>query len=101
MAAYVIVDVEVQSPEMYEEYKRMAPDSISLYGGRYLIRGGTVEQLEGEWKPKRCVVLEFPSAERARAWWNSKEYAPAKAIRQSCSETQMVLIEGMRAASED
>ena len=74
----------------------MAPDSISLYGGRYLIRGGTVEQLEGKWQPKRCVVLEFPNAERERAWWNSKEYAPAKALRQSCSETQMVLVEGAR-----
>lgn len=94
MAAYVIVDVEVQSPEMYEEYKRMAPDSISAYGGRYLVRGGAVEILEGKWTPKRCVVLEFPSAEQAKAWWNSKDYAPAKAIRQSCAETQMVVVEG-------
>lgn len=94
MAAYVIVDIEVQSHEMYEEYKRMAPESIALYGGRYLIRGGRVEQLEGKWQPKRCVVLEFPSADRARAWWNSDEYAPAKALRQACSETQMVLVDG-------
>jgi uncharacterized protein (DUF1330 family) len=72
----------------------MAPDSISLYGGRYLIRGGAVEILEGKWTPKRCVVLEFPSAEQAKAWWSSKEYAPAKAVRQSCAETQMVLVEG-------
>jgi uncharacterized protein (DUF1330 family) len=94
MAAYVIVDIEVQSPEMYEEYKRMAPDSISAYGGRYLVRGGAVEILEGKWTPKRCVVLEFPNAGQARAWWSSKEYAAAKALRQSCSKTHMVVVEG-------
>ena len=94
MPAYVIVDIDIHSPETYEEYKRVAPPSISAYGGRYLIRGGEVQILEGEWKPKRCVVLEFPSVEQAKAWWNSKEYAPAKALRQSCSETQMVVVEG-------
>ena len=94
MAAYVIVDIDIHSPETYEEYKRLAPPSISAYGGRYLIRGGKVEQLEGKWQPKRCVVLEFPSVEQAKAWWSSKEYAPAKALRQSCSETQMIVVEG-------
>jgi len=94
MAAYVIVDIDIHSPETYDEYKRLAPPSISLYGGRYLIRGGEVQILEGEWTPKRCVVLEFPSVEQAKAWWSSKEYAPAKALRQSCSETQMVVVDG-------
>jgi uncharacterized protein (DUF1330 family) len=98
MPAYVIIDIEIHSTEPYEEYKRLAPSSISAYGGRYLIRGGEVQILEGEWKPKRCVVLEFPSVEQAKAWWNSREYAAAKALRQSCSETQMVVVDGMPGA---
>src|SRR5262245_57519986 len=98
MAAYVISDIEIHSPESYDEYKRIAPASISAYGGRYLIRGGDVQILEGEWKPKRCVVLEFPSLEQAKAWWSSQEYAPAKALRQSAAETQMVVVEGMPSA---
>ena len=94
MSAYVVVEVTVRDAETYEGYKLMAPSSIGLYGGHYLVRGGTIETLEGAWAPKRLVVLEFPTAERARAWWNSAEYAPAKAIRQGCTETNMVLIDG-------
>jgi uncharacterized protein (DUF1330 family) len=99
MAAYVIVDIEVRSPELYEDYKRMAPASISAYGGRYLVRGGAVEILEGEWSPRRCVVLEFPSLAQAKAWWSSETYAPAKALRQSCAVTRMVVIDGVAGAA--
>jgi uncharacterized protein (DUF1330 family) len=94
MAAYIVVDIEVKDPERYEEYKRLAPPSIAAYGGRYLVRGGPVERLEGSWTPRRFVVLEFPSAERARAWWNSPEYAPAKALRHATANAHMVLVEG-------
>jgi uncharacterized protein (DUF1330 family) len=92
--AYVVVQITIQDPARYEEYKALAPASIATYGGRYLVRGGASEVLEGSWHPKRLVVLEFPTVERARAWWNSPEYAPAKAVRQRCAQTEMLLIEG-------
>ena len=71
MAAYVIADIEVTDPAGYEEYRRLAPPTITAFGGRYLARGGTTETLEGDWSPRRCVILEFPSMENFRAWWAS------------------------------
>jgi uncharacterized protein (DUF1330 family) len=98
MAAYVVVQIAVEDPIAYEEYKALAPPSIAAYGGRYVVRGGRSEVLEGSWQPSRLVVLEFPTADRARAWWGSAEYAPAKAIRQRCARSEMLLIEGHAAA---
>ncbi|HEU5041815.1 MAG TPA: DUF1330 domain-containing protein [Gemmatimonadales bacterium] len=95
MAAYVVVQIGVEDPARYEEYKRLAPPSIAAYGGRYVVRGGTSEVLEGDWHPPRLVILEFPDPARARAWWASPEYAAAKAVRQSCARTQMLLIDGI------
>ena len=95
MPAYLVVDVQVHDPARYEEYKGLAPASIARYGGRYVVRGGSTETLEGDWRPGRFVLLEFPDVETARAWWASEEYAPAKAIRQATAHTQMVLVEGL------
>lgn len=95
MSAYVVVQIAVQDPAAYERYKAMAPPSIATYGGRYIVRGGPCEILEGGWQPPRLVVLEFPTSAQARAWWSSPEYAPAKALRQSCARTEMLLIEGV------
>jgi uncharacterized protein (DUF1330 family) len=95
MPAYVIVNVTVHDPARYEEYKRLATPTVSAYGGRYVARGGPVEVREGGWSPARLVVLEFPSVERARSWWESPEYAPAKAVRQSCADTELVITEGL------
>lgn len=98
MAAYVLVEINVQDPATYERYRAIAPPSIALYGGRYLVRGGATMVLEGSWTPQRVVVLEFPTADAARAWWASPEYAPAKALRQSCAATDMIVVEGVAAA---
>ena len=95
MAAYVVVQIDVKDAETYARYREMAPPSIAAYGGRYLVRGGAVEVLEGSWMPPRFVVLEFPDAERARAWWASPEYAPAKALRHASADTEMILVEGI------
>ena len=95
MSAYLVVEVEVRDAERYEDYKRMVPPTLAAYGGKFLARGGAVETLEGEWSPKRMVIVEFPSAERAKAWWASTEYAEAKALRQATADTQMILIEGV------
>jgi len=95
MPAYVVLDVEVQDPKVYERYKELAPPAIAAYGGRYLARGGRTQTMEGEWQPSRLVILEFPTAEKARAWWDSPQYSAAKKLRQSCARTEMVLIEGL------
>lgn len=95
MAAYVIVDVTVKNPEAYEEYKKLAPPSIAAYGGKYVARGGRTEVLEGEWSPRRLVILEFESVERAREWVNCPEYATARKLRQASADTNMVVIEGL------
>ena len=95
MPAYVVVEVEVNDPVRYENYKAMVPPSLETYGGRFLVRGGKVETLEGDWSPKRFVMVEFPSAEQAKAWWASEEYAEAKALRQATARTQMIVVEGV------
>ena len=95
MAAYVLVDVRIRDPAVYAECRQLTPASIAAYGGRFLVRGGQVETLEGEWAPERIVVLEFPSVAQAKAWWMSAEYAPAKALRQKSATTRMILIEGV------
>jgi uncharacterized protein (DUF1330 family) len=95
MKAYVVVDITVRDAATYDEYKRLAPPSIAQYGGRYIARGGRTGTLEGDWAPTRLVILEFPSFDQARAWWSSPEYAAAKALRQRCADTDMVLLEGL------
>ena len=95
MSAYVVVEIEVLDAERYEHYKRMVPPSLAAYGGRFVVRGGATEALEGDWAPKRIVILEFPSVERAKAWWGSSEYAEAKALRQATARTRMIVAEGV------
>lgn len=95
MPAYIIVDVKINNPEEYEEYKKHTPGSLAKYEGKFLSRGGATVELEGDWKPGRVVILEFPSMEKAKAWWNSPEYAPAKLIRQRASTTRMIAVEGI------
>jgi uncharacterized protein (DUF1330 family) len=95
VAAYIVVQVDVKDPVRYEDYKKMVPGSLAEYGGRFIVRGGRTETLEGNWAPSRFVMLEFPDAERARAWWASERYAEAKALRQATASTQMILAEGV------
>ncbi|QSQ16444.1 DUF1330 domain-containing protein [Myxococcus landrumensis] len=95
MPAYVVVEVSVHDVQTYERYKQLAPPSIALYGGRYLVRGGATEALEGTWQPPRFVLLEFPSIAQAREWWSSPEYAAAKALRHASAHTMMLLMDGL------
>jgi uncharacterized protein (DUF1330 family) len=94
MGAYIIVQINVNDPERYENYKKMVPPTLEPYGGRFLVRGGKVENLEGGWNPARMVVIEFDSVERAKAWWGSSEYAEAKALRQATADTEMIVAQG-------
>ena len=94
MPAYIIVEIEIHDAKLYEDYKKLTPGSLGAYDGKFIVRGPQTECLEGDWNPQRIVVLEFPSVEKAKAWWASEGYAPAKAIRQSASKTKMIVVEG-------
>lgn len=94
MPAYVINDMKITDPAMFEEYKKLSPATVSLFGGRFLARGGRIEALEGVWSPKRVVILEFPSMMHAQAWSDSPEYAPAKRLRQMSAKSNLVMVEG-------
>jgi uncharacterized protein (DUF1330 family) len=95
MSALVIVDIEVTDPVRYEDYKRLASASIAAHGGRYLVRGGASEVLDGQWTPRRLVVLQFDSVEQAKAWRYSAEYAEAKKFRDGAAMANMVVVEGV------
>ena len=95
MAAYVIVDIDVKDPVEYARYKDMAAPVVASFGGRYLARGGKTETLEGDWIAKRLVILEFPEAERAKAWLNSQEYTAARALRHKTAVSNMIVVDGV------
>jgi len=95
MPAYVVVSIEVHDPERYAEYIERAPATVANHGGRYLVRNGEREALEGEWDLKRFVILEFPTYEAAKAWYESEDYAPVLAIRHATATSRMVVTEGV------
>ncbi|HJY77122.1 MAG TPA: DUF1330 domain-containing protein [Burkholderiales bacterium] len=94
MAAYVIGEIDVTDPAVYDDYRKQVLATIQKYGGKFVVRGGKVEPLEGGWAPKRLVMLEFPSMEQAQKWYRSGEYAPLIALRQRASRGRLVLVEG-------
>ena len=94
MAAYLIARIDVTDPDRYEQYKALAPAAIAVYGGRYLVRGGAHETLEGETEQRRLVVLEFPDLDTARAFYHSPEYTAARAEREGAAIGQFVIVEG-------
>ena len=97
MSAYVIVDVAVTDPVRYEAYKEMAAPTVTAHGGRYIVRGGALEVLEGEtpFHGKRLVILEFPDSTRAKAWLESAEYHEARQLRHATARTNMVVVDGV------
>lgn len=95
MAGYVIVDIRITDPQGYEEYRRAASPTISQYGGTYLVRAGAHEVAEGDWTPSRLVLLRFDSVEQARRWYDSPEYASARAIRERTAVSRLVFVEGI------
>lgn len=95
MSAYIVVEIMIHDARLYEEYKSQVMPTIEKYGGRLLVAGGRTELLEGDWNPPRFVIIEFPSADTARAWWSSPEYAGPKALRQRSAVSHMILAEGV------
>jgi len=94
MAAYLITQIDVTDPEAYEEYRKQVPATLAGRGAKFLVRGGALRRLEGEWPHERVVVIEFPSMDDAQAWYDSAAYAGPKALRQSASRGNMILVEG-------
>lgn len=95
MPAYLIADVDVIDREGFADYSRQVPATLAPYGGRYLIRGGAFEVLEGAWSPKRCVTLEFPDMQRLKTWWDSPDYRVLRAIRERTAKSSIVAVEGV------
>ena len=95
MSAYVISDLEIVDPEQIGTYRSLAQASIAKYGGRYLVRGGAIEPIEGGWTPQNIVVVEFPSLERTRQWYASPEYAEALKVRRTALNRRLIFVEGV------
>ncbi len=95
MTAYIILDIEVTDPVRYAEYKDLAAPTVAQYGGKYIVRGGKAENLEGDWKPSRIVVLQFDNVEQARKWLESPEYRPAMELRHQTAVTRSIIVEGV------
>ncbi|HSE05513.1 MAG TPA: DUF1330 domain-containing protein [Methylomirabilota bacterium] len=95
MAAYIIADVTVTDPATMEEYRKLVPATLAPYGGRFIVRGGAHQTVEGDWKPNRLVILEFPSVEQAKRWYDSEQYRQPKAMRLRAGRTNLVLVDGV------
>ena len=95
MAAYIVVDVEITDPDEYLTYAKQTLATIERYGGKFLVRGGEPETIEGDWKTKRLVILEFPGIEQAKAWYNSPEYSAIIGIRHHSAISKMLLVQGV------
>ncbi|RWE71645.1 DUF1330 domain-containing protein [Mesorhizobium sp.] len=95
MPAYIISDVTIRDREAFEAYRTRAAASIAAHGGRYLVRGGDVETLEGNWQPGPLIVVEFPDIETARRWYRSDEYAAALEVRDAALSRNLILVEGI------
>jgi uncharacterized protein (DUF1330 family) len=93
--AYLILDIHVEDPEEYAAYRERSPATLEAYGGRYLVRGGALEVVEGDWNPERVVVVEFPSVERAHEWYSSPEYQEIAPLRHRSAPSNAVLVEGV------
>lgn len=95
MPAYMIGDIEVLDPALYDEYRKGVPATLEPFGGRFIVRGGRTEVLEGSWSPRRCVMIEFPSMEQLKAWYTSPAYAPLIELRQRAAKAHLTAVEGV------
>lgn len=95
MPAFVLVEIDIHDMELYKSYTLLTPATIAAYNGKFVVRGGEVLVLEGDWNPERIVLLEFPSVEEANAWWHSENYEKARKIRQKAATTKMIILKGV------
>lgn len=94
MAGYIVADIEITNPDEYQRYARQTAATLEPYGGKFLVRGGQPETLEGEWKPKRIIIIEFPSVEQAKIWVDSPEYSAIKGIRHGSAVSNIIILQG-------
>jgi uncharacterized protein (DUF1330 family) len=92
--AYIVVDAKSTAPERMDEYRRLAALAVEKCGGRYIVRGGAYDVLEGNWRPQRLTIIEFDSEENAKAFYDSPEYVAARQARAGISSFDMVLVAG-------
>jgi uncharacterized protein (DUF1330 family) len=95
MPAYVIVETDITDPERYERYKAASPGAVAATGGRFVVRGGELAVLEGDWRPSRLVVLEFADLDAARRWYESERYQAARQLREGAARLRMVAVQGI------
>lgn len=95
MAGYIIADIEVTDPEEYKRYAQQTQATIDKYGGKFIVRGGQPETIEGDWQAKRIIIIEFPSVEQANAWYNSPEYSAIAGIRQHSAISRIILVQSV------
>jgi uncharacterized protein (DUF1330 family) len=95
MSAYVIVETDVSDPEQYERYKAAATGAVAAAGGGYIVRGGELTVLEGDWQPSRLVVLEFEDLAAAERWYHSERYQEARKLREGAARLRMVAVQGV------
>lgn len=94
VAAYLIADIRVDDVDRYQDYVANVPALVARHGGRYRVRGGAVDVLEGPWSPGRLVILEFPDRAAALAFYNDPAYAPFKALRQAVTASAVAIVDG-------
>jgi len=94
-AGYMIGNITITDPETFAEYGKRVPETVAAFGGTYVVRGGTPERIEGDYEPKRIVVLQFESVEKAKEWYNSEMYAPLKEMRMKASSGDLYFVEGV------
>ena len=95
MAGYIVADIEITDPNEYQKYSQQTAATLERYGGKFLARGGNPETLEGDWKTKRLVVIEFPNIEQAKSWYDSPEYSAIKGIRHRSANSNILLVQGV------
>ena len=95
MATYIVVEVEITDPAEYQTYAKQTAATLEPYGGKFIVRGGNAETLEGGWQPQRFVIIEFPDSEQAKAWYISPEYTAIIGIRHRSANSKMILVHGV------
>ena len=95
MAGYAIIDTEITDKETFSKFIERIPAVVESYGGKFVVRGGTVEVVQGDWNPSRLVIIEFESAEQALNWENSQEFAELRELRNGASNSNVIVIEGV------
>ena len=95
MAGYVIVDLQITDAEVYAEFRERVAGTVEAHGGRYLVRGGSAETIEGDWAPERLIVMEFDSVAKIKTWLASPEFTDLREIRHRSATANVIVVEGV------